>query len=360
MNEFLDQLPQIDPKWSWVLSVFFVVMMTTIGHYFASKLMARLAVRLKQTKTKWDDILVGAANKPLGWMIWIIGITFAADIIYAATQAPIFMATDTLRDIGILTSITWFLLRFIKGAESTLVRPDLEGSIDQHTAEAIGKLIRLTVIITAVLVVLQTLGYSISGILAFGGVGGIAIGFAAKDLLANFFGGLIIYLDRPFKVGDWISSPDKQLEGTVEKIGWRITQIRTFAKRPLYVPNSVFTSIIVENPSRMLNRRIYETIGVRYDDIKQMNRIVEDVKKMLLDHDEIDGNQTLMVNFNEFADSSVDFFVYTFTKTTDWARFHQIKQDILLKISQIIESHNAEIAFPTTTVMLANDFKPQT
>ena len=117
--------------------------------------------------------------------------------------------------------------------------------------DAMAKLLRLSVIITAGLVVLQTLGFSISGVLAFGGVGGIAVGFAARDLLANFFGGLMIYLDRPFSVGDWVRSPDRNIEGTVERIGWRLTVIRTFDKRPLYVPNSVFANIAVENPSRM-------------------------------------------------------------------------------------------------------------
>ena len=96
--------------------------------------------------------------------------------------------------------------------------------------------------------------------------------FAAKDLLANFFGGLTIYLDRPFAVGDWIRSPDREIEGTVERIGWRLTLIRTFDKRPLYIPNAVFTTIAVENPSRMHNRRIYETIGIRYDDAPENGR----------------------------------------------------------------------------------------
>ena len=177
------------------------------------------------------------------------------------------------------------------------------------SVDAIGKLLRLSVIITATLVTLQTMGYSISGVLAFGGIGGIAIGFAAKDLLANFFGGLMIYLDRPFSIGDWIRSPDKEIEGTVEKIGWRLTVIRTFDKRPLYVPNSIFASIAVENPSRMTNRRIYETIGVRYDDARILPVIVDDVREMLMSHEEIDVNNTLMVNFNKFSESSVDFFI---------------------------------------------------
>ena len=149
--------------------------------------------------------------------------------------------------------------------------------VDKHTAEAIGKLVRLAVMITAALVILQTLGFSITGVLAMGGVGGIAVGFAAKDLLANFFGALIVYLDRPFVVGDWIRSPDRNIEGTVEKIGWRVTVIRNFESRPIYVPNAVFTSIIVENPSRMANRRIYETIGLRYSDLTSMDKVVSEV-----------------------------------------------------------------------------------
>jgi len=218
-----------------------------------------------------------------------------------------------------------------------------------------GKLLRASIIISAVLIAMQMFGFSISGVLAFGGIGGLAVGFAAKDLLSNFFGGLMIYLDRPFSVGDWIRSPDREIEGTVEDIGWRLTRIRTFDKRPLYIPNGIFATISVENPSRMLNRRIYETIGLRYDDINSMGAIVNDVKAMLQDHPEIDTTQTLMVNFNSFAASSVDFFIYTKTKTTNWAKYHGIKQDVLLKVAAIIASHNAEIAFPTSTLHIADE-----
>jgi MscS family membrane protein len=160
----------------------------------------------------------------------------------------------------------------------------------------------------------------------------------------------MIYMDRPFKVGDWIRSNDRDIEGTVEQIGWRLTRIRTFDKRPLYVPNSVFTTIAVENPSRMTNRRIYETVGIRYCDSDKMEVIVNDVKQMLKDHPEIETNATMIVNLVKFEASSIDFFVYTFTKTTDWVFFHEIKQDVMLKIMNIIASHNAETAFPTSTL----------
>ena len=191
-------------------------------------------------------------------------------------------------------------------------------------------------------------------VLAFGGIGGIAVGFAAKDLLANFFGGLMVYLDRPFVVGDWVRSPDKEIEGTVEEIGWRLTRIRTFDKRPLYVPNGIFAQIAVENPSRMSNRRIKEIVGVRYDDVGKVAAIVADIKDMLRAHPEIDQQQTLIVNFDQFSSSSLDILVYTFTRTTVWVSYHEIKQDVLLKIADIVAGHGAEMAFPTRTVHLAS------
>jgi len=133
-------------------------------------------------------------------------------------------------------------------------------------------------------------------------------------------------------------------------IGWRLTVIRTFDKRPMYIPNSIFASIAVENPSRMSYRRIYETIGVRYDDLDKLPAIIDEVKNMLQSHPDIAQDQTMMVNFNQFAASSLDFFVYTFTKTTKWAEYHEVKQAVLFKISNIIARHGAEIAFPTSTI----------
>jgi len=260
-----------------------------------------------------------------------------------------------VRDVGVLLCITWFVLGIIRGAENMYIATSER--LDETTAHALGKLLRLVVFITAGLVILQTLGYSISGVLAMGGVGGIAIGFAAKDLLANFFGGLIVYLDRPFAVGDWIRSPDREIEGTVEKIGWRVTQIRNFQSQPMYVPNSVFTTVIVENPSRMKNRRLYETIGLRYSDLTNMDKVVSEVETMLKQHEAIDANKTMMVNFNTFGASSLDFFIYCFTHTTRWVEFHEIKQDVMLRIADIINANHAEIAFPTSTIHLAESIR---
>jgi len=339
---------------AWAAQIFIIVLGVVILNFVVRLILNRLQKKADASHNKWDDAIIYALRLPLPALLWILGITFAADIIHAEKKAAILQMFDPIRDIGIIATLAWFTVRFIQKAQENLIEvySDKEGGLDRTTITALAKLIRLAIIITAVLITLQTLGVSVAGVMAFGGIGGIAIGFAAKDLLANFFGGMMIYLDRPFSEGEWIRSPDKDIEGTVENIGWRLTRIRRFDKRPLYVPNSVFASIAVENPSRMLNRRIYETIGIRYDDMDQMASIVDAVKYMLRNEPEIDQGQTMIVNFNAFNASSIDFFVYTFTKTTEWIKFHEIKQDILLKIAEIIAEHGAEIAFPTQTVHL--------
>jgi MscS family membrane protein len=352
MIELEQWIPDINGKWFWIFQVFAVVLLTAVANFFIKRFILKVSLKLNRTKTRWDNITVEAMTRPLGWILWLIGLSFAADVIYLKTQSPIFTASDMIRDVGVLICIAWFVLAFIRGAEKEF--SNYSNNVDAHTAEAISKLLRLTVIITSALVILQTLGFSISGVLAMGGIGGIAIGFAAKDLLANFFGGLIIYLDRPFTIGDWIRSPDRKIEGTVEVIGWRVTMIRNFESQPIYVPNSIFTNIVVENPSRMANRRIYETVGLRYNDLDSMGKIVKEVTAMLMAHEEIDANKTMIVNFNAFSDSSVDFFVYSFTKTTEWVKFHQIKQDVMLKVAQIIEANKAQIAFPTSSLHFEN------
>lgn len=353
-NEIINSITTWSGTNRWVAQIFIIVFVALCIDLLQRRLLVKLRPKLKQTDNPWDDALVTALIRPLSLLIWVTGITFAVDVVKIEADAAIFSAAEPVRKVGILVAIAWFLVRLTHNVQQSIVQLGMQSGepYDRTTVDAIAKLIRASIFITAALVILQTLGFSISGVLAFGGIGGIAIGFAAKDLLANFFGGLMIYLDRPFSVGDWIRSPDRDIEGTVENIGWRLTTIRTFSKRPLYLPNSTFASIAVENPSRMSNRRIYETIGLRYEDAGKIVVILKDIETMLREHDEIDTSQTLMVNFNSFAASSLEFFIYTFTKTTDWISFHRIKQDILLKIEAIVSRHGAEFAFPTSTVHL--------
>ena len=329
-------------------------------NFLIRRVLSQLGERVQRSENIWDDALFESINPPLRALVWVIGLSFAANLVEAQADDALFAMVDPARRVLVIALFVWFLLRLVTRVEANLVlkarREDQE--FDQTTFDAIGKLLRAAIMITGVLVILQTLGFSISGVLAFGGVGGIAVGFAAKDMLANFFGGLTVYLDKPFRVGDWIRSPEQDIEGTVEKIGWRSTRIRRFNKRPIYVPNALFTSLTVENPSRMTNRRIYETVGVRYDDFDAVEEICSDIRKLLTDHEGIDQDQTIMVNFNAFGPSSLDIMVYCLTRTTVWAEYHAVKQDVLLQIGRIIERRGAEIAFPTRTLHIASEPAP--
>jgi MscS family membrane protein len=355
MKSISSWMEQYGLQW-WMVEVFLIVLGTLAVSLAVRIVLAKLTSRLEQTRTQWDNALIDALGRPVSVLIWILGLSLAAEATHLEQPGVLLQVVEPVREVGVIATVAWFLIRFVsRGERAIIAERERRGETVDHTAvDAIAKLLRLSVVITTTLVALQTLGFSIAGVLTFGGVGGIAVGFAAKDLLSNFFGGLMVYLDRPFSVGDWIRSPDRNIEGTVEHIGWRVTRIRTFDSRPLYVPNATFANIALENPSRMQNRRIFETIGIRYDDATRMRQIVDDVHAMLREHPDIDGERTLMVNFNAFATSSLDFFIYCFTRTTNWTRYHTVKQEVLLKVLDIIRHHGAECAFPTSTLHVAS------
>jgi len=340
----------------WAIMVFLIVLVALLLDFLQRRLMTRFGKVVSKTTNLWDDAIFKAAKRPFTLLVWLIGITLAAQLIPVREEGGILDADliIRIRQIGILSAIAWFLYAFVSNIESNIIenaRRD-DRKIDRTTINALGRVVRIAIVITAALVGLDTLGFNIAGLMAAGGIGGLAIGLASKDMLANFFGGVTVYIDRPFGIGDWILLNEKGIEGVVEDIGWRQTTIRKFDKRPVYVPNAVFTTASVENPSRMTHRRIYETIGLRYKDIAQMEKITDAVRAMLLKHPDIDEQQTLMVQFNAFNQSSVDFFIYCMTHTVNWQRYHEVKQDVLLQISGIVLANDSAIAYPTRTLDL--------
>lgn len=337
---------------SLFVQVFVVVFITLLASLLMSKCLKVYAAKAKKTCNIWDDAFVYAIRRSANVFIIVLGISGVIEILDKELEIPLFLAIDTMQNVLIVFALFLFVARFVRKIERSYVQL-YDGDHDKvNTINAIAKLLRISVVVTTVLIMMQSLGINIGGVLAFGGVSGIAIGFAAKDLLSNFFGALMIYLDKPFKVGDWIRSPDKEIEGVVELVGWRQTKIRTFDKRPIYVPNSVFSTITVENPSRMTHRRIYENIGVRYDDVKEIGNIVDAIKGYLQASKVVDKKHDLIVSFNKFSESSLDIMVYCLLFETDWVKFHTLKQKILLDIVNIIHQHNSQIAYPTTSLRL--------
>lgn len=344
IEQYLQQLLVSLNIGNWVVNFVVVLLITLFLQLMWRAFSKRTHRVIERTNNHWDDILWFALWQPMNWLIMLMGGSMALRVIADSEQLLVSNYLPLVQKISILLLIGWALWRLVYKAEQTFIEREDK---DTTTVTAVAKLAKLSLLVIISLSVIQTLGVSISGVLAFGGMGGLVVGMAAKDLLSNLFGALMVYMDKPFGVGDWIRSPDKSIEGTVEMIGWRVTRIRTFDKRPLYVPNSWFTQIVVENASRMSNRRIKETFGLRYRDLHQVKEIIKAVREMLEMHPDIDQNQTLIVNFDCFNSSSLDFFIYTFTKTTNWVLFHEIKQDVLLKVAKIVEQQQAQFAFPT-------------
>ena len=334
-----------------LVAMVILVLLVNLCIRYALHFISRQASR---TKTSWDTMIVKSANAPIRAAVWVFAVAYAAHIIqnWVKTMIPLSVVTNFLK-IGILLCVLWFAMRMVSHLESYFIKKfasQTDSPTDETSINALTRLAQVVVVLVGVLVALQIFHIPLSGLLTFGGVTGAVIAFSAKDMMANFFGGLMIYLDRPFAVGDWISSPDKQIEGTVEHIGWRMTRIRSFAKRPIYVPNNVFSDIVVVNPSRMTNRRIKQNISIRYDDAERVQSVLDGIKKMLAEHSEIDQTKTTLVNLVSFDASYIVFMIYTFTKTTNWVKFQNIQDDVMLKAEKIIRECGAECAFPTTTL----------
>ncbi len=265
------------------------------------------------------------------------------------------MQMDSHAHISRTLAILWlmsFLIRISHGIEQHFKNiPDRKNYVfNIELVEIFMRILRIIIIVTMIIALMQLYGLQLGSILAVGGIGGIAIGLAAQDTLSNFFGGLFLLSDRPFVTGNWISSPDKNIEGEVEEIGWRMTKIRTFDKSVLFVPNSVFSKIVLENKSKMSHRRFHDIIGVRYQDAKQVSLVVQRIRDFIKNDVDVSNNMTQIVNLCKFGSSSLDIRVYCFIKKTRFIAYSESRERILLGIIDIVNELGCDFAFPTQTL----------
>ncbi len=342
-------------------SLITITLITLFLFFIKNKLINIIFALSQKTNTVYDELILFSIKTPSTYLILIGYIFIIIDHFVKNQTLNLNFSLSSAVFLLVVIIIAWSLLRALnyylqlKPFSKNLTSDD-DITLITETYEIVIRILKIIVVVMTALIIMQEIGLSISGLLAFGGVGGLIVGLAAKDLLSNFFGGMMIFFDRPFRVGEFIKSPDRNIEGIVEKIGWRLTVVRTFSKNVLYIPNTAFSSIIVENATRMSNRRINETIGIRYDDLNKMTDIIQDVNNVLENNPDIDQTQKAKVYFKSFSASSCDFFIYAFTITKDWEEFLRIKQDVLLKVAKIIDQHSAEIAYPTTTVFINEDY----
>ena len=340
--------------WGSIVFAFVIVLSILITNRILSGPIETFIRRAEASRNIWQMAIFGSLNPPVRGVVWIVGLTIVVGYLTRDGEFSLLSRFfPPTRDVAVIGVVVWFLLRAVGKVEAGLMAHARarRREVDPTAADAIGKLIRAAILITAMLVALQSLGFSIAGILAFGGIGGIAIGFAAQGLVANLFGGLTVYASRLFKVGEWIVMPGTEVMGEVQHIGWRATRVMGFDRRPFYVPNALFNTAVLINHSRMTSRRIQEYVHLRYRDFDKVKAIVADANAMLNEHPGIQ-HDFFVFQMDSYGDYALRLFLYAFTKGTDYNEYMRIKEDILLRIGEIVHKHGAELAVPTSTVLM--------
>ncbi len=340
----------------WLLFLL-ILFLTVVGRRWLLRIFHTVAQKLAdRTRTSLDNLLLEAAEKPAGWLLYILGILAAVHVLNPPLAAfPLLPLVDRIARVASILIGTWFLWRMIEGLGAYFAAraARTESTLDDQLVPFVAKTMKIFIIITAVLVVAQNMGYSISGLIASLGIGGIAVAMAARDTIANVFGSVMILVDRPFAVGHWIKTAD--FEGVVEEVGFRSTRIRTFDKTLVNVPNSVLANMVIENVHARPMRRVKMRIGLTYDTpVEKMNEAIAGIEDILRKHPGVDPD-FFLVSFDEFEDSSLSILLYYFTRSTAWAEHLKVRQEINLAIMRLLQSLGLDFAFPTRTVHLLQE-----
>lgn len=344
--------------YAWLIKIGLIGLVGLVFSALEYYLYCRYLPRIVQGTLNWRQIILRAAHFPLISYIWLLAAAAILEILAYRLGLSDFVAPiNPCKQILTLLLLFWFVMNLIKQWESSFIKSMDLGATktfqDATSVNALAQILRVTAILLILLMTLRAVGISLSTLLAFGGVGGLAISFAAKDTLANFIGGLMIFWDKPFRIGDNIRSPDRVIEGTVENIGWRLTTIRTPEKRPLYIPNGTFSSIAVENTSRMTNRLFKTIIGLRYEDASKVMLIRNAIELFLLQLADIDLTQSISVRLIELGASTLNIQVSALIRTNEINKFLAIQEEILLKIIAIVDEYQAQMGYTTNTVHIA-------
>lgn len=327
---------------------------------FLRKVFAKHVIKLflkmsKKTATELDDKLFESFKRPLMGMFIILGAFIAAFILPVNLEVQ----TTIIKVIRIIfiILITWGLYNF-SGSSSLFfkgIQRRVGIDLNETVIPFVSNVIKWVIVSLAVVLIISELGYPISGFITGLGLGGLAFALAAQETVANIFGGIVILLDKPFIIGDWIRTPS--VEGVVENINLRSTRIRTFAQALVVMPNSQLSNEPITNWTKMGKRRAKFSIGLTYSTSKEtLKSCADKIEKMLYNHDEVD-KEFIAVKFDQFNDSSLDILVYFFTNCIEWQDYMRIKEDINYKIMEIVEEEKADFAFPSRSLYIENSVK---
>lgn len=341
-------------QWAYLVKIFLGIFVLIGLNAFLKKVLSEIKKRSLSRLRNWKEKIDHVVHLPCYLACWIIGLSFGFNILkehFGFSDLPFI---QTIRNAILVGCGSWLVLRWISVFAQMMIDKSKNTTVSSTTIHILKKICNFAVIILSVLLILQILGLNIVPLLAFGGIGAAALGIAAKDLIANFFGGMMLYLTRPFMEGDVIMVPlHGDLTGTVEEIGLYMTEVRDAEKRAVYLPNALFSSTLIINMSRMTHRRILETIKLRVQDFDKMPSILEAIKNEIMSHTRIDTHLPVHVVFKEFASYSLDIHIEAYTLATRYEDYLKVKQEILIKTWEILKSFQAEVS--TLTVQSLHD-----
>ncbi|WP_077356599.1 mechanosensitive ion channel family protein [Virgibacillus halodenitrificans] len=289
-------------------------------------------------------------ERPIQVLIFITGIYISMHYFpYFSHSNPFFL--HVIRS-SVILMIGWGLFN-LSSSSSTLfskINEKYNMKIDNILIPLFSRALRFIIVAISISVIAQEFGYDINGFVAGLGIGGLAFALAAKDALANMFGGIIIITEKPFTIGDWILTPS--VEGTVEDISFRSTKIRTFAQAVVTVPNATLSNEAITNWSKMGKRQIAFTLRVTYDTPREkIEKVVREVEELLRSHRDI-HQETIFVNVDAYKENGIELFLYFFTKTTDWGKYLKIKEEVNLYILDLLEMEQVTLALPTRKLVM--------
>lgn len=318
----------------------------------ATRLFFWLLLRpMKKRGNALADKIRYAFGRPLEALIVIAGIYSAMRLCPNFYAEGLFWpaAIKILRSALILTA-AWGLYR-LEGGDGFISQPVVRKfKIEAHTAVVpfISKTLRFITVALAVLIVAQEWDFSVSGLLAGLGLGGLAFALAAQDMLSNLFGGIVILLDKPFSIGDWITTGT--VEGTVEDLNFRSVKVRTFAQALVTVPNSSLVSAPVVNHSRMGKRRVSFSLSLDLrTPAERLRACTGQIRRMLTGDEEIES-ETVVVALENVDSGGLRLMLYFFTKTTLWKENLEIREKVYYAILDILAGHSINVALPAQSV----------
>ncbi len=319
---------------------------------FSGMLVKLIFWLLKKTGLHTDDEanLFNAFETPLRILLVFLGVYLALRYSQLPARYDAIMIRF-LRSLLVL-SLAWGLCR-LAGSQRFLSGEMIQKlNISSILIPFLSKVSRFIIIALAIVLIAHEWGYDVNGFIAGLGLGGLAFALAAKDALANVFGGIIIVMEKPFVINDWVQTPS--VEGIVEEISFRSTRFRTFEQALVTVPNSTLANEPITNCSRMDKRKLSFYISLSYNSSReQMEKVVSRIDQLLHDHDGIDPDD-ILVRFEKFSESSLDILVNCFTKTTAFSKYVAVREELNLKIMQIVEEEGVSMAFPTRSLFMEN------